>query len=642
MENLFLKRATEYLRDHEAFLSVVSPEPLKHFLGSAGQDGVLYDRLVLLQGTPGSGKTTLASLFEFPRLATVLRNTSLAGHGALAAALEGAGATKDGAPRVLGCRLPLETDYRDIWEFPYPEELRLSLTTALVQARAVLSWMRNIEEAGISLTDVTAVPRADAQASVEAIGGTSAASMLERAKSVERALYRIVGALVPPKLSEVAPEVTAAYRPFDVLERFRIEASGSAPLELVPLVILDDAQSLHPDQFGGVRRWLTKREMKVARWMLLRLDVLNAKEALDAFTEEHADEPPLPGIGRAREVHTITLQASEQRRAARVAFRRMARDMANRYLAQMPLFGSRNLAKLEGLLVIDPDTLSPSDIERLRERVNSSQRRLGVSDARRAALEQTISEYASGASRPAPEDVRLAMLHVLLHRYAKRTPQRDLFDAQAPDPEPARPIVADSTVAEGARLWLFHQFDRAYYFGIEDLCDASSENAEQFLHLAAGLVESIANNIVRGKTRSLSARAQHNHLTKKAVDTVDAWEFPHFGVIRKLVDALAERCHSASSAPNAWLGAGANAYGIPQAEFEVIAREHPRLAHTLQFGVAYNALTLVPRYTCKDTVWCLVELGGIVKVARGLTLKRGGFIEGTATELARILDEVAR
>lgn len=642
MENLFLKRATEYLRDHEAFLAVVSPEPLKHFLGPSGQAGLLYDRLVLLQGTPGSGKTTMASLFEFPRLATVLRNTSLAGHAALAAALEGAGATKGGSPKVLGCRLPLETDYRDIWEFPYPEELRLSLTATLVQARAVLSWMRNIEEAGIALTDVTAVPRADAQASAEAIGGTSAGSILERAKTVERALYKIVGALVPPKLSEVAPEVTAAYRPFDVLERFRIETPGGPPLELLPLVILDDAQSLHPDQFSGVRRWLTKREMKVARWMLLRLDVLNAKEALDAFTEEHSDEPALPGIGPAREVQAITLQASEQRRAARVAFRRMARDMANRYLSQMPLFGSRNLARLEGLLLIEPDALAPSHSERLRERVDSAQRRLGVTDARRAILEKTVAEYAASASRPAPDDVRLAMLHILLHRYAKRTPQRDLFDAHALDPEPAKPIVADSTVADGARLWLFHEFDRAYYYGIEDLCDASSENAEQFLHLAAGLVESIANNIVRGKTRSLTAKAQHKHLTKKAVDTVDAWEFPHFGVIRKLVDALAERCHAASLASNAWLGAGANAYGIPQDEFENIAREHPRLAHTLQFGVAYNALTLVPRYTCKDTLWCLVELGGIVKVARGLTLKRGGFLEGSAAELAKLLDEVAR
>ena len=68
MENPFLRRATEFLRDDEAFLAVVSPEPVSYHLKRPGESGTLYDRLVLLRGTPGSGKTTLARLFEFPTL----------------------------------------------------------------------------------------------------------------------------------------------------------------------------------------------------------------------------------------------------------------------------------------------------------------------------------------------------------------------------------------------------------------------------------------------------------------------------------------------------------------------------------------------------------------------------------------------
>ena len=64
MENPFLRRATEFLRDEEAFLAIVSPEPVTYFVGRPGKNGILYDRLVLLRGTPGSGKTTLARLFE--------------------------------------------------------------------------------------------------------------------------------------------------------------------------------------------------------------------------------------------------------------------------------------------------------------------------------------------------------------------------------------------------------------------------------------------------------------------------------------------------------------------------------------------------------------------------------------------------
>ena len=55
MENPFLKRATEYIRDEEAFLAMITPEPVKYFLSESGKRGLLYDRLVFVRGTPGSG-----------------------------------------------------------------------------------------------------------------------------------------------------------------------------------------------------------------------------------------------------------------------------------------------------------------------------------------------------------------------------------------------------------------------------------------------------------------------------------------------------------------------------------------------------------------------------------------------------------
>src|SRR5258705_2290659 len=74
MANPFEKRATEYLRDDEAFLAVVTPDPLVTFFSKPAQEGRLYDRLTTIVGTPGSGKTTLARLFQYPTLRTLLRN----------------------------------------------------------------------------------------------------------------------------------------------------------------------------------------------------------------------------------------------------------------------------------------------------------------------------------------------------------------------------------------------------------------------------------------------------------------------------------------------------------------------------------------------------------------------------------------
>jgi len=636
MENPFQKRATEFLRDEEAFLAIVSPEPVRHFLGAAGREGVLYDRLVLVRGTPGSGKTTLGRLFEFPTLTALLRNRNAQIHKPLVGALSECGAIRDEKPAVVGCRLAMETDYRDFWEFPYPDELKLSLMTTLIQSRAVLGWMRNLASSGIDLGSVSIVPRLDAEAAAESIGGTAASYVQARAKAVEMALYKVVGALVAPPISDLKEAITAAYRPFDVIDRIRITSAEGEADDYYPLVILDDAHSLHPKQFRGLQHWLARHELRVARWVLTRLDVLHPSEALAAVTEDRSERPELPGITVTREVVEIMLQSGVgDRREQRLAFRRMAKDMANRYLRRMQLFNSRGLHDLTDLLNTDAQALSASKRKELAASATDSRTSLRLPEALSQDLEKRIDSRVAGKKQP--DDVRLAMLNILLHRVAKRTGQRGLFEEPSLDTE--KPIAVDASVADGARLHLLHKYDRAYYVGMDALCDAGSENAEQFLRLAGVLVDSIAAQVVRGRSPSLDAPTQNRLLRETAGEILNHWNFPECRQIRSLVDNLAARCVRVSLEPNAPLGAGANAYGVPQDEFDSIPDKYPGLARILQYGIAYNVFAFVPRYNCKGREWCLLELGGVVNLHYGLTLKRGGFLEGTADELATIVGD---
>lgn len=637
MDNPFQRRATEFLRDDEAFLAIVSPEPVTFYLKKPGQAGRLYDRLVLMRGTPGSGKTTLARLFEYPSVGALLRNSSVSTYQALVGALSECGALKDEQPTVLGCRLPLETDYREFWEFPYPETLKLGLMAALIQARAVLGWLRHLAAGGVHPADIDIVPRTGAETIIEVIGGVKGDDVACRARAIERALYEVMGALIAPDEADLPPEATAAYQPFDIIERIRVRVGPDGKkrtLELRPLAILDDAHVLHPAQFRTLQRWLARRELRIARWMIARFDVLLPQEALAAVTEDRSEAARYPGLSQDRETEVVLLQSSGPRRENRTNFRRIAKDMAGRYLRRMPLLSSRDLTVLGDLLSDEEAPLTPSECRRLRESVDAAQRRLKVASSRRETFEREVAEFRVDR-RPVAEDVGLAMVAVMLHRYDKRRGGPSLFGSED-DQEPSRPISANSSVYEAARLHLLQKFDRPYYYGIDDLCDASSENAEQFLQLAAVLVETSATQIIRSKPAYLSAATQHKLLRQRGEQIIDGWSFPQHLLVRRLATGIAARCVKVTAQPNGWLTP--NAFGIRQEEFDTLPDAHPELAHVLQFGVAYNAITLVPHYPCKGKEWCLIELGGMVVLKHGLTLKRGGFVESTAQELTAMLE----
>ena len=281
--------------------------------------------------------------------------------------------------------------------------------------------------------------------------------------------------------------------------------------------------------------------------------------------------------------------------------------------------------------------LTTAKLRQLAQHVDDLQNRYGVSTERRHDLERQTREYLATTGGDG-DDVRLGILSVLIARYAKRVPQHSLFDEGIDDVEPTRPLTVDAGVADGARIHLLHKYDRPYYFGVDTLCDAGSENAEQFLQLAARLVSQSETQLVRrGNDPVLPSDVQHKLLRERATQLIREWDFPHCGLVRRLADGVATQCLAKSREGNAPLGGGANGVGIPQDEFDSMPNSNPSLARVIKFGVAYNAFVLVPNHRTKNRTWCLIELGGVLLLHYGLTLKRGGFLERRVDGLVHLL-----
>lgn len=636
MSNPFEKRATEYLRDDEAFLSVVTPAPLFSYFEPRARDGVLYDRLVVVVGSPGSGKTTIATLVQFKTLETLRRQSGMENFRLLVNALGKCGLMKSEEILVCGCRLPLESEYREFWELPYDEELRTGLMHSLLQSRAVISWIQNLTARGrCSVDDIEIVPRADLPAAATQIGGITARGVFDKACAVEREIYRVGAALVPPRQEQLSKEATAAYEPFQVIEKFRVNSNDQGTKEYIPLAVMDDANSLNRFQLSKMLAWLARREQRVARWVFMRLDSQTPQEALlDSF--EETEEGLTTKV--AREVTTIWLQRRDDRRAQKSQFRQMAKDMADRYLRLMEIFTRSGVTSLSSILEAAPETLTASKFRELKRKVDRVQDELKISPRVRKELEAEVRSYAAGAEGDAGEDVQLAMVRILMHRYARRLPQVGLFESVA-EIEPSRPVKANSDIAEGARIHLMHEFDRPYYFGLDCLCDGSSENAEQFLQLAGRLVTLSETRIIRSHPHTLPAALQHKELRAKASETIAAWRFPERRAVGLLVEGIAAACLVKAMEPNASLGAGPNAFGIPQEAFETLPLSHPRLAEVLKFAVGYNAIGIKQRHSTKHTLWALIELGGMAIMKTGLGFRKGNFIEAKADDLGKLLRE---
>lgn len=632
MANPFLRRATEFIRDDATFLEIVSPAPLTTFLAQHRRKEDLFDLPVRILGAPGSGKTMLAMLAEFRLVEAILRDQSSDTNRDLAQALEGAGFLEDGKPKVAAVRVPMESEYRDFWELPYDDGVRTKLALWLVQARTMLALLRGLTNGDHrKLESIRFIARDASEAQIEQIGGLTAAGIRDRALEVQRAIYSIGASLLPPKIDDLPREALDPYQPFECIQEIEIDWMGS-PLVVKPVAMLDDVHALHPDQFEQMFTALARREIKFGRWLMMRLDALSPGAVFRS-----AKSLATHNLQPDRDFVDVFMQGGESRIKERRRFREMAADMADRYLPRVQAFRNRNATNFKRLVPDEPPRLSQSKMNEVVAQIERDQRRYEVTASRRDSIEKLVAGYLAGAQSGDREpEVGLAMVRILMARYANRINDRQVSLFEEYDPEPKTPLKADSSVAEGARLHLHDMTGRALHYGFDTLCDASNENAELFLQLAGALVARMETQAIRGRSLALPAPAQQDVLRNKAVEIMDDWAFPYARRVRNMVDAIGAECREVSLTTNARLGSGANAIGVLETDIAALLVSNDELALVLKYAVAHGAIEVTRDYGQGSKSWCLIELSGVACLAHGLTLRRGGFLERDLEYLRKV------
>ena len=523
----FQKRASEHLVRSEAFLPLVSPAPLAYILNDYKLENLL-DKVVYVLGTPGSGKTTFGRLFVYESLYTLHERSSAQGLKPLVQVLTDFGVLNEGGPTVLAARLPMDTEYREIWELPYDGSVKRGLFLKLLQSRCVLLWCNSLSDQGVSDTNIEILTKTNSPSAIENFGGSNFTVLRTRAAEVESQVYKIIHSLVPQSIDKIADHLENNYEPLAYLLGFKVIFETSKPaITLKPMLIVDDAHELHASQFTNLSDFLINRELSAARWVMTRYDV--AISANDWIQTQSQNEKPGRQIGRDFEI-LLTSQAEANHKRQ---FRSAAQDIANRYLQEMEIFNRAQQTKFNMMLIETCKGISQSNIEKLSKKIESDVSTLRITPERVKKISETVDSYLDGKGES--EDVRLAMIKILLHRYSKRTPQQELF-SEAIDIEPNRELKADTGVMAGAKLQLMHEFNRPYYYGFEAVADSGNFNIEQFLRTADGLVNNLEAKLIRKKQKIvLSAEEQHKIIVEIAIKTISGWDFPMHRQVLQMV-----------------------------------------------------------------------------------------------------------
>ena len=347
MDNPFKKRRNELITDRRTLLSLISPTPLEEFFRVDGAQ--LLDKLTMVVGTPGCGKTTIAQVVEFESLATLCSSDAQQINEGLLDVLTINHLIGNGAPTICGHRVSMTTNFRGIWELPYPDATRAALMRAFVQSKAVLGWFRQMEGIGVSIDQIDIV-LGDGSDSLAAITKAhSPREFRQYARAVELGIFKVVTALVPPDEHEMAEEfLNTRYDIFEVIRGFRVrqwpENIQAGETLLRPMLVIDDAHELHPLQFVQLRDWLKSKALGVSRWLMCRPDVVAPEDYREAMTREAiADDELTPGSTQGRD-YLIKLMQLGSRDAKR--FKLTARDIASRYISAIPEFGRRSIRDL--------------------------------------------------------------------------------------------------------------------------------------------------------------------------------------------------------------------------------------------------------------------------------------------------------
>lgn len=544
------------------------------------RDDLFVPKLIVVRGSPGSGKSSLLRLFEIETLLAVHARRSQPSDQDLVERLTELGILTDSGPRALGIYIPCDSSLRDIANLP-PNQPLLRLFNTLLDTRILVLFLRAVRRlaaAGcLNLPEdcvLQPLPSGDAPPRLFAEPRS-----LQQLEELCARTENDFGSLLNSFPDDPLPSSIQPHARVYSLAYLALQLQQSPVFsELMPVIMLDDVQELYPEQRTHLRAEFMRRS-SVPRWLAVRTHVFGLEELIS-----------VEGAEQGREYREIPLDEIFQERPS--VFGKFAANVVHRRLQCTDSLQQVPIEDFKNLLRPPADTLSPDVARRAIDNMckRAGEVRWGTTFQKKLEIYRGQIE---GSNFLFDKLVQIEQEMIGFERQANKG-QLTLL------PDPDIPEVSNGKTAEAARLFASRRARHPYYWGFDTLSSVASGNVEQLLSTSAALVDRMIYRAELDRDKAISAKEQEDILKRCAEDYYGALEEKHRrgSAIRQFVDNLGLFFEEVTYRPNAPIAPGVNGFGLTGQEIEQAAgpnvqtREAQIFREVLTNAVAGNVFSV--------------------------------------------------
>jgi hypothetical protein len=567
-------------------------------------------KLLIVRGSPGSGKSSLLRLFQVETLLAL--RTAQPNEQGIIDRLKELDIWVDDAPRAVGIYLQCDSNLRDLANVDVATGANTRLLNTLLDVRIVSSFLRALarlprfQRTG-QADAVRLEPLPPEEASPQLFAAErSVGELREECERIEAEFATLLSSFPgDPMPPAIRPHPRVFAIPFLA---HQVRAGG--PLAgIVPIVMLDNLQDLYEQQREQVRDEFVRRAA-IPRWISVRKHVFELEELI-----------PLNGSVEDRDYRIVDLDYNSSS-----DFRRFVEKVAERRWRQ-----SDGLRQYSTLTLRDalPETADPAaELKRVEREVPKLTKKLAALEISVDAV-QILGGAAKGASTAGfvPYERLLSLeRQMILAERRKARGQLVMFALEEDEP-------SNSKTEEAARLFVARRYDLPYYQSFETVVEAANGNVEQFLSVAAAIADKLIFRAELGRDPVLTAAEQDAMLRRSADEFHGRIEqrYDMGFAIRTLVDNIGRFFEAVTTRSNAPYAPGVNGFGFTREQLREIVRGKSdrhieELATVLTRAVAENVLFVKPtKQGSAGSEKFVFYLNRLLCVKFGLPLGTGGW-----------------